>query len=162
VGAPPSPYPSWQEQRKVYSCRYELTCDAVRFLALRYDEVPHPFVLDVFDVKGGVLEFRTPLDLHALFVILDQVHDSHVMEQTLCPVPLADNSLERLSREPWPTARARLGNGESMTPVPRSAAAGARRGAGALHLGASERNLVRTSRTRWSFESTIWEQKDAV
>lgn len=83
-----------------YSCRAELYDDALHFLALMYDEqVPHFLTRVERECDAWMptfsMEFRTTLDLESLLRLLDRVPDAHVMQETLRPVPLAENSLER-------------------------------------------------------------------
>ena len=91
-----------------YSCRAELSIDALRFVALmhdvtgaltddrfhlaRYEDLSYG---DGFSDHSPLLEFVTTFSVAALLQLLRRVDDAHVMQETLRAVPLAENSLER-------------------------------------------------------------------
>jgi len=96
--------PRWRTMT-TYSCRAEICCDAIRVLHLLDEvilaeaeadaEADARFVLTKYDGETQGLEFRTTLNPNALLALFDCVRDTHVMEDTLRAVPLANNSLER-------------------------------------------------------------------
>lgn len=86
-----------------YSCRAETPVDVVRFLAPMYDKCFDegkqlgeltiiPFGVASPDCK---VEFVSSYDLKELREVMQTVEDGHVMVETLRPVPLMLNSLER-------------------------------------------------------------------
>jgi hypothetical protein len=85
---------------KVYSFRAECPADVARLLELmtgdglthRVVQAPPPGSIGGSDVAVEVHTSATFLQMQGL---LRQVVDGHVMVQTLRPVALADNSLER-------------------------------------------------------------------
>ena len=88
-----------------YSCRAEFWVDVLGVLnAFEASGLPYQVVTyRVADpdewLPGGELEFRTTSDRAAVLGLMHQVVDTHVLQQTLRALPLAENSLER-EREP--------------------------------------------------------------
>lgn len=91
----------WQ----TYSCGVEFPVDLGRMLAANPTLVLYRVERDRPDPEdsglrqeltlGYDIEFRTPYTLDELREFLRTIDDTHVMRQTLRPVPLAENSLKR-------------------------------------------------------------------
>jgi hypothetical protein len=85
---------------RLYSCRAELAADLFAVVNAARAASPRPLVSlvrsEVTPEGEAYAELRSTMDLATLrwFMRLAEV-DSHVMRQTLRPVPLAENSLER-------------------------------------------------------------------
>jgi hypothetical protein len=104
----------------VFSCRAAGFEDLAAFFSRLVDEDARPDVHTAYwyvrllrdRFSGGFgspqLEFETELSLAQLRAIIRQLHtDAHVMEQTLRPCSLAENSLERDMCTPGERRRAR-------------------------------------------------------
>ena len=84
--------------RNVFSMRAECAVDVERFAHVAFgrglqielrSNVMDPALPDV------AVEFLTPASREQVLEMLNEVEDSHVMQQTLRACPLAQNSLER-------------------------------------------------------------------
>lgn len=95
----PKEYPGFTR----YSCRAETPIDVIRFLAPMYDKCVEegkqlgeltilPFASVSPDCK---VEFVSNFNLQELREVMQSVEDGHVMVETLRPVPLMLNSLDR-------------------------------------------------------------------
>lgn len=88
-----------------YSCRAEVSCDAIRVLHVLSDDsdvdadAGAKLCFMKYDGETDGLEFRSTHSLDELLVLFRRVVDTHVMQQTLRAVPLAENSLERVCAE---------------------------------------------------------------
>lgn len=88
---------------KTYSFRAECLMDIERFQRRCRASFPHVLKMRKIRLKhedgresGEIaVELHTPLGLDYLRGIMRQVVDGHVMLQTLRPIPLAENKLER-------------------------------------------------------------------
>jgi len=87
--------PSTLRPLQTYSCRAECRADIDAFL-----ESAGPLVTDVIIEPSTwapdcTLEFRSAAHPSQLLDLLESIPDTHVMVETLRPVPLSDNTLER-------------------------------------------------------------------
>lgn len=80
----------------IYSFRAECLVDVERFLS-KANELSIKLTKDNQDevFPDIEIEFESDTDIEGIRNVLRQVVDGHVMIQTLRPVPLSENSLER-------------------------------------------------------------------
>lgn len=90
------------EEMKTYSFRAEYVPDAVKFLnnVLTYisgRELYFTSLLIVTDprLQEPIVQFQSKISLEELREILRNIEDSHVMLQTLRPIPLSQNKCDR-------------------------------------------------------------------
>lgn len=79
-----------------FSCRAELEQDAELFVETIKGALPIDVVRTVYLGMGEVaIDIESSVDIEALREVLRNQTDAHVMLDTLRPVPLSENMLER-------------------------------------------------------------------
>jgi len=88
----------------IYSFRAECQADVDR-LQVQLDNVTTQYKLDVFPHGEGFpdvkVELTADLEQHEIESMMAGIVDSHVMYQSLRPIPLARNSLDRDYSRDW-------------------------------------------------------------